>query len=373
MKAEDRHGSRRGYAAIGLVQPKASVNVGGVLRAAGCFDVALIAVTGRRYKRAPTDTLAAYRHLPLLQVDDLRAVIPYDCVPVAVELSRGARSLVGYTHPRSAFYIFGPEDGSIPMSVQSWCRDVVYVPTTWCLNLAACVNVVLYDRMAKAGRAKPRRRHPMSELGARVAREFFPYDDETQRIDFGGIDAVRERLAALVDRLAGEEATFNEDTFDSWWAMSDEGIGLDENSHEYEQAIEHARAGWMAALSSVRLAAEAKVAVTPEAEEVARDGGTAIATCATNEIARRLDGLTPDERMDVHGIIQEHAYPIIARALAAEREAILNQIADASEWRRNHDDSGKTYLAIQVADDADLSCKALRRRALSAAIRARGE
>jgi tRNA(Leu) C34 or U34 (ribose-2'-O)-methylase TrmL len=34
--------------------------------------------------------------------------------------------------------------------VLSWCRDVVYIPTNGCLNLAACVNVVLYDRQSKS-------------------------------------------------------------------------------------------------------------------------------------------------------------------------------------------------------------------------------
>ena len=32
----------------------------------------------------------------------------------------------------------------------SWCRDVVYIPTNGCMNLAACVNVVLYDRLSKS-------------------------------------------------------------------------------------------------------------------------------------------------------------------------------------------------------------------------------
>lgn len=29
------------------------------------------------------------------------------------------------------------------------CRDIIYVPTNGCMNLAATVNVILYDRMAK--------------------------------------------------------------------------------------------------------------------------------------------------------------------------------------------------------------------------------
>jgi tRNA(Leu) C34 or U34 (ribose-2'-O)-methylase TrmL len=139
----------RGYAAIGLHQPKNPANVGSVLRAAGNYDAALVAMTGARFKKAPTDTMHAWKHLPLVQTDDLSSVIPYGCVPVAIDLIPGARPLTGYTHPERAFYIFGPEDGTLGPSITGWCRDVIYVPTNGCMNLAACVNVVLYDRMAK--------------------------------------------------------------------------------------------------------------------------------------------------------------------------------------------------------------------------------
>ena len=139
----------RGYHAIGLCMPKTDANVGSVLRAAFAFGTAFVATTGRRYKPSFTDTIKGVRHLPLLHTADLRAVIPFDCVPVAVELCEGALPLAKYVHPERAFYVFGPEDGSVPPSVLAWCRDVVYIPTRTCLNLAACVNVVLYDRASK--------------------------------------------------------------------------------------------------------------------------------------------------------------------------------------------------------------------------------
>lgn len=139
----------RGYAAIGLHQPKNPKNVGCVLRAAGCFDASLVVTSGARYKHTFTDTMRAYRHIPLLCVDSLRDAIPYDCVPVAVDIIDGARSLPAFTHPERAFYIFGPEDGTLGESITSWCKHVVSVPTRHCMNLAATVNVVLYDRMVK--------------------------------------------------------------------------------------------------------------------------------------------------------------------------------------------------------------------------------
>jgi tRNA(Leu) C34 or U34 (ribose-2'-O)-methylase TrmL len=138
-----------------LYQPKNPANVGSVLRAAQCYGVALVAKTGQRYHSASTDTTSAYRHLPLLQVADIFDAVPFDCVPVAIDLLDGARSLVTYTHPERAFYIFGPEDGTLGKAITDRCRDRVFVPTNRCMNLAACVNVVLYDRMAKMARKSP--------------------------------------------------------------------------------------------------------------------------------------------------------------------------------------------------------------------------
>ena len=142
----------RGYFAIGLDNPKTPANVGGVLRAAGCYEAALVAVSGTRFKKHSCDTMVQWRHMPLLQVEDLHTVIPYDCIPVAVELVADATSLVDFTHPERAFYVFGAEDQTLGERILSWCPRRVLIPTRSCMNLAACVNVVLYDRMAKQQR-----------------------------------------------------------------------------------------------------------------------------------------------------------------------------------------------------------------------------
>jgi tRNA(Leu) C34 or U34 (ribose-2'-O)-methylase TrmL len=144
----------RGFAAVGLHNAKNSLNVGGALRACGCYGTAMMAVDGRArnyMKPAATDTMKQFHHMPLLVCDSLYDVIPYSCQPVAVEIVEGAIPLQKYQHPQSAFYIFGPEDGSISDDVLDWCVDTVYVPTSQCMNLAATVNVVLYDRMVKTG------------------------------------------------------------------------------------------------------------------------------------------------------------------------------------------------------------------------------
>ena len=129
------------------------------MRAAGCFGVSTVFYTGARYDRAAkfaTDTKNSLSKIPLSPVDDLPAAAKPDSKIVVIEFVEGATSLVAYRHPANAFYVFGPEDGSLSQSLVDRADDVVYIPTTGCLNLAATVNVVLYDRLAKAGSANHR-------------------------------------------------------------------------------------------------------------------------------------------------------------------------------------------------------------------------
>ena len=140
---------KRGYCGIGLDNPKNKINVGSAMRAAAVYGALFVAVSGKRYGSAITDTMKAYRHLPLLRPKNLLDLLPYDCVPVAVDLVEGAIPLPEYEHPERAFYIFGAEDNTLGDRILSKCRDKVYIPTNGCMNLAATVNVVLYDRAAK--------------------------------------------------------------------------------------------------------------------------------------------------------------------------------------------------------------------------------
>lgn len=142
-----------GYAIVGLHQPKDAKNVGSVLRAAGCFSASSVIVSGARYRHAVTDTQKAFKHIPLQHVQDLKQAVPYKCTVVAVDLVEGAKNLVNFVHPVAAFYIFGAEDSTLDDSVLKYCNVRVQIPTQYCLNLAAAVNIVLYDRMAKAARA----------------------------------------------------------------------------------------------------------------------------------------------------------------------------------------------------------------------------
>jgi hypothetical protein len=85
--------------------------------------------------------------------DGLRDAINDGLTPVCVEIVEGAESLVDFDHPEHAVYVFGPEDGSVPKGVRHACHRFVVIPGAHCLNLAAAVNIVLYDRAAKAMRS----------------------------------------------------------------------------------------------------------------------------------------------------------------------------------------------------------------------------
>ncbi|WP_462163685.1 RNA methyltransferase [Pseudoalteromonas xiamenensis] len=136
-----------------LINPKSPTNVGGVMRAAGCYGAQRVWYTGERYgyaRKFATDTKQRVDEIPLEALASLADIKTAQTRIVAVELVDGATPLPFYEHPEDAIYVFGPEDGSLKQDVLSVCDDVVYIPTTGCMNLAATVNVVLYDRTAKS-------------------------------------------------------------------------------------------------------------------------------------------------------------------------------------------------------------------------------
>lgn len=143
---------RRGYFGIGVMLPKNEMNMGTLIRSAHSFGAAFVFTVGRRYKRQPSDTTNGTLHMPAyhyLDTDDLWAHIPHDCVPVGIEVC-GAVELPAFNHPRSALYILGPEDGSIPERMLSRCAVTLKIPGRWCLNVATAGSIVMYDRIAKA-------------------------------------------------------------------------------------------------------------------------------------------------------------------------------------------------------------------------------
>ncbi|MEP1446966.1 MAG: RNA methyltransferase [Paraglaciecola sp.] len=138
---------------LAIINPKSPQNMGSILRAAGCYQAQSIRYTGERYARAKafqTDTKNVQSVIEVKHVDEIiNDDTDVTLQKVAVELVEGATPLPNFVHPNNALYIFGPEDGSIEQNVVDKCDHIVYIPTLGCMNLAATVNVLLYDRLSK--------------------------------------------------------------------------------------------------------------------------------------------------------------------------------------------------------------------------------
>lgn len=143
--------------AVILINPKFAHNVGAALRACSCFGVRQLIYTGDRIEgdlalkgRLPREErMKGYKDVDLCACDYPFERLPDDAVPIAVELREGSTPLTFFEHPENAVYVFGPEDGSLRHVQVRECHQFIVIPSAHCLNLAAAVNVVLYDRRVK--------------------------------------------------------------------------------------------------------------------------------------------------------------------------------------------------------------------------------
>jgi len=142
---------------IGLVNPKSPNNVKSVMRLAGNYQADSVFYTGKRYPNALERSNSSVdmrrkisQDIPLTEVPCLTDELSDDMTIVCVEFVENAISLPEFEHPEQALYIFGPEDGSIDKNIVAKADAVVFIPTNGCMNLAATVNVVLYDRLVKS-------------------------------------------------------------------------------------------------------------------------------------------------------------------------------------------------------------------------------
>ncbi len=145
--------------AVVLETPKYGHNIGAAIRACSCWGVPKLWYTGdrsdweepsRKGARIPREE----RMKGYAEVDWERDNFPLrrykqPIVPIGVELRDNSESLVDFVHPENAVYIFGPEDGSLSKGMRAACHRFIVIPTHYCLNLAAAVNVVLFDRRVK--------------------------------------------------------------------------------------------------------------------------------------------------------------------------------------------------------------------------------
>jgi tRNA(Leu) C34 or U34 (ribose-2'-O)-methylase TrmL len=150
------------YATL-LSSPLHARNVGAVLRATASFGGDALWFTNNRIElekltRIPREErMKAYADTPWTQLLDRDAVRPIDAIerthpgytPVIVELVPNATPLNYFEHPENALYIFGPEDGHVPIGLRTMGHHFVSIPSLHCLNLATAATTVFYDRIAK--------------------------------------------------------------------------------------------------------------------------------------------------------------------------------------------------------------------------------
>ena len=145
--------------AVALINPKYPDNFRSVIRAAACYDVKQVWITGKRIIQDPKrleripreERLKQYSSVELINYDKFLDCFDKNITPVAVEFRENSESLPNFIHPENPLYIFGPEDGSIPQNILSHCHRFVIIPTRYCINLAAAVYTILYDRKCKEG------------------------------------------------------------------------------------------------------------------------------------------------------------------------------------------------------------------------------
>ena len=138
--------------AIGVDHPKREVNIGVLWRSAFCLGAALVFTVGRRYTPQAGDTVAAWRQLPCLHFqtwEEYRAHAPLDWIPIGIEVGRGATDLRAFTHPKAAVYLLGAEDGGLTNEAAALCKELVVIPSRFCLNVSVAGSIVMYDRAAK--------------------------------------------------------------------------------------------------------------------------------------------------------------------------------------------------------------------------------
>ena len=138
-----------GYFEIGIYHCKTPMNLGTLWRSAYQLGAAGIFLIGARFRKQASDTLQAYRHIPLREYSDFehfQSARPYDCMLVGVEM--GGKSLSGYTHPQRAIYLLGAEDHGLPARIAEKCQRIISLEAIHrpSYNVAVAGSLVMYHR-----------------------------------------------------------------------------------------------------------------------------------------------------------------------------------------------------------------------------------
>jgi len=92
---------KNGYFGIGVFQMKNNINLGTLWRSAINLNADFIFVIGNRFKRQSSDTVNAFKKIPLYEYntyEDFYNNIPYSCQVVCIEQSSRSKPLSSFKH-----------------------------------------------------------------------------------------------------------------------------------------------------------------------------------------------------------------------------------------------------------------------------------
>lgn len=145
----------RGYFGIGIENTKNELNVGTLWRSAAILGASFIFTVGRRYKKQASDTIGAWRYIPLYHYPNFAAfyaAIPYGCMLIGVELDQRAHKIEVFAHPERCIYLLGAEDNGLSRKALTKCHALVQLPGSFSMNVATAGSIVMYDRFLKSDR-----------------------------------------------------------------------------------------------------------------------------------------------------------------------------------------------------------------------------
>jgi tRNA (guanosine-2'-O-)-methyltransferase len=145
---------KRGFYGIGIYHGKKSVNIGTLWRSAFLYDADFIFTIGARYPKQASDTVMAYRHIPLWEFDTFEqftSAMPKDSRLICVELSEKSKSLPTFVHPEQAVYLLGAEDAGLPEEILQG-HTILQIPEakSFSMNVSVAGSIILYDRFVKS-------------------------------------------------------------------------------------------------------------------------------------------------------------------------------------------------------------------------------
>ena len=135
---------------IGIFNGKYSENVGTLWRTAYQLGASGIFTVAYRYSRQPSDTVKAYRHIPLRNfetVQDFLGGVPEDAKIVCVEM--GGTPLKEFKHPKQAIYLLGAEDSGIDKDLLDVSDHVISIEAVRqeSFNVAVAGAIIMYHRL----------------------------------------------------------------------------------------------------------------------------------------------------------------------------------------------------------------------------------